>query len=48
MNWFIEFKIKNYLPNLYTIIFFKLGFTPCKAEQPLLGKELLEKEAQTD
>ena len=24
----------------------KLGFTLCKAEQPLRGKELLEKEAQ--
>ena len=26
--------------------FFKLGFTPCKAEQPLQGMELQEKEAQ--
>ena len=26
--------------------FFQLGFTPCKAEQPLLGIELQEKEAQ--
>ena len=26
--------------------FFKLGFTPCKAEQPLRGIELQEKEAQ--
>ena len=25
------------------IQFFKLGFTPCKAEQPLQGKELQEK-----
>ena len=24
--------------------FFKLGFTPCKAEQPLQGMELQEKE----
>ena len=28
--------------------FFKLGFTPCKAEQPLWGMELQEKEAQKD
>ena len=30
--------------NIY--IFFKLGFTPCKAEQPLQGMELQEKKAQ--
>ena len=29
-------------------IFLKLGFTPCKAEQPLRGMELQEKEAQKD
>ena len=29
-------------------IFLKLGFTPCKAEQPLQGMELQEKEAQKD
>ena len=28
--------------------FFKLGFTPCKAELPLQGMELQEKEAQKD
>ena len=27
-------------------LFFKLGFTPCKAEQALRGMELQEKEAQ--
>ena len=27
-------------------VFFKLGFTPSKAEQPLRGMELQEKEAQ--
>ena len=26
--------------------FLKLGFTPCKAEQPLQGMELQEKEVQ--
>ena len=30
------------------IFFIKLGFTPCKAEQPLQGKELHEKETQKD
>ena len=29
-------------------IFLKLGFTPCKTEQPLRGMELQEKEAQKD
>ena len=28
--------------------FFKLGFFPCKAKQPLWGKKLQEKEVQTD
>ena len=28
--------------------FLKLGFTPCKAEHPLQGIELQEKEAQKD
>ena len=31
-----------------TRVFFKLGFTPCKAEQPPLGMELEEKEVQKD
>ena len=29
-------------------IFLKLGFTPCKAEQPLQGMELQEKETLKD
>ena len=29
-------------------IFFKLGFTPCKGEQPPQGMELQEKEAKKD
>ena len=29
-------------------IFLKLGFTPCKAEQPLQDMELQEKEIQKD
>ena len=32
----------------FTVIVFKLGFTPCKAEQPLRGIELQEKKAQKD
>ena len=31
-----------------TIYFFKLGFTPCKAEQPIQGMDLQEKEARKD
>ena len=30
------------------IFFLKLGFTPCKAEQPLQDMELQEKESQKD
>ena len=30
------------------IFFVKLGFTPCKGEQPLQGMELQEKKAQKD
>ena len=32
----------------FFIYFLKLEFTPCKAEQPLRGMELQEKEAQKD
>ena len=32
----------------YLFIFFLLGLTPCKAEQPLQCMELQEKEAQKD
>ena len=32
----------------WAISFFLLWFTPCKAEQPLRGMELQEKEAQED
>ena len=28
--------------NFFLFSIFKLGFTPCKAEQPLWGKELQE------
>ena len=46
---FISSKI---YPKIYLFVghFFKkeVGFTPCKAEQPLQGVELQEKEAQKD
>ena len=32
----------------YAWTIFKLGFIPCKAEQPLQDMELLEKETQKD
>ena len=31
-----------------SVFFLKLGFIPCKAEQPLQGMELQEKETQND
>ena len=31
---------------IFAFPFFLLGFNPCKAEQPLQGMELQEKEAQ--
>ena len=41
-------KILKQLSFLLSEHFFKLGFTPCKAEQPLRCKELQEKKAQKD
>ena len=35
-------------PKGYITFLFYLGFTPCRAEQPLRGMELQEKEAQKD
>ena len=40
------FKILDFFSKL--ILFLKLRFTPCKAEQPLQGMELQEKSAQKD
>ena len=34
--------------NKMIFLFFYLGFTPCKTEQPIQGMELQEKEAQKD
>ena len=44
---FFFIRTVDSLLRLYTD-FFWLGFTPCKAEQPLQGMELQEKEAQKD
>ena len=40
--------ILKILQEMLQKFFFKLGFTSCKAEQPLQGMELQEKEAQKD
>ena len=40
-------KDKNIFHNFFLLLFLG-GFTPCKAEQPLQGMKLLEKEAQKD
>ena len=42
---------KDHSKRQYTyhfLFFFKLGFTPCKAEQPLRGMELQEKKHKKD
>ena len=41
-------EIEGELNKNFSVIcdFFKVGFTPCKAKQPLRGMELQEKEAQ--
>ena len=37
------------MQKLHAIFFFlKMGFTPCKTEEPLQGIELQEKEVQKD
>ena len=41
-------KQRNLVVNFSKNFFFKLGVTPCKAEQPLRGMNLQEKEAQKD
>ena len=46
-------ELSTISPTLYlhmniSSLFFKLGFTPCKAEQPIWGMELQQKEAQKD
>ena len=38
----------NYLKLIAIFFKKKLGFPPCKAEQPLQGMELQEKETQKD
>ena len=43
---FLWLLLLLFLLLLLLLLFFKLGFNPCKAEQPLQGMELWEKEAQ--
>ena len=38
----------NVIKRLYLWLFFKLGFTPYTAEQPLQGMELKEKKQKKD
>ena len=46
---FILFQLYITKAGLFEDNFFlKFGFTPCKAEQPLQGMELQEKETQKD
>ena len=40
--------LKSFLSLFFRYIYFLFGFTPCKAEQPLQGMELQQKEAQKD
>ena len=42
------FCVKRVEAQTAFFFFFKLGFTPCKAEQPLQDMELEEKEPQKD
>ena len=46
LTWLTSEFILVFRMNFF--LFFKLGFAPCKAEQPLQGMELQEKEAQKD
>ena len=43
-------KLKVFIPTYTTLthFFFLIAFTPCKAEQPLQGMKLQEKETQKD
>ena len=41
-------SMKFLSPEVTLYLFCKLGFTPCKAKQPLQGMELQEREAQKD
>ena len=41
-------KVSFFVKHLRPCFFFNLRFTLCKAEQPLRGMELQEKEAQKD
>ena len=48
-RWSVSIAVQIIIKSYQTIFFFfKLGFTPCKAEQPLQGMELQEKETLKD
>ena len=48
-NFFLIRKHENDMEqSIHCPFFFLLGFTPCKAEEPLQGMELQEKETQKD
>ena len=47
-TYFLGPFLQRWGSNNGSLIFFKLGFTPCKAEQPLRDMELQGKEAQKD
>ena len=53
LNWRFSTVVRFlYILNInslmYIVAFFKLGFSTCKAEEPLQGMELQEKKAQKD
>ena len=45
---FIKLELENFYLVGGKLTFFYLGFTSCKASQPLQGMELKEKEPQKD
>ena len=46
MTKYLNITAKELNKDFQLVSNFLLGFTPCKAEQPLQGMELQEKEAQ--
>ena len=52
LTWLLSLNFLNEPPNYMTkfskSVFFYMGFTPCKTEQPLQGMESQKKEAQKD
>ena len=53
VNWRFSIVVRfHFIVNInsliYIVAFFKLGFSTCKAEEPLQGMELQEKKVQKD